>query len=386
MKEIQDIIQAFDEAQKQNKQTALATVVHVQGSSYRRPGARMLVTEDGQLTGAISGGCLEGDALRKARQAMIRQKAKLVMYDTTDEDDAKLGVGLGCNGIIYILIEPIKAENPSNPIQLLKRYLSTRQKVVLITLFSLQDLHAEQAGTCYFQNETGEIISNFSNKQAAESLQPVVAYALQHTVSGITTIDLSEGVQNAFVEVLQPAVRLVIIGAGNDTMPLLQMANILGWQTIVVDGRAPYATSTRFPTAHQVIVAKPNQVLSYFDSDERTVFALMTHNYNYDLAMLQQLVELNIPYIGTLGPKKKLDQMLEELEAEGIFLTQNQRNKVYGPAGLNIGAESAEEIALSIIAEIKAALTRNKGTSLRNLEDPIHIRETNLFPEHRVLT
>ncbi|PIQ21777.1 MAG: alanine dehydrogenase [Cytophagales bacterium CG18_big_fil_WC_8_21_14_2_50_42_9] len=386
MKEIQDIVQAFDEAQKQNKQTALATVVHVQGSSYRRPGARMLVTEEGQLTGAISGGCLEGDALRKARQVMVRQKAKLVMYDTTDEDDAKLGVGLGCNGIIYILIEPIQAGNPTNPIQLLKKYLSVRQKAVLITLFSLQDLHAEQTGTCYFQNEAGEITNNFTDKQTAELLQPIIAYALQHTVSGITTIDLLEGAQNAFVEVLQPPVRLVIIGAGNDTMPLLQMANILGWQTIVVDGRAPYATTARFPTAHQVIVSKPNQVLAYFNSDERTVFALMTHNYNYDIAMLRQLVELNIPYIGTLGPKKKLDRMLEELEAEGIFLTQNQRNKIYGPAGLNIGAETAEEIALSIVAEIKAALTRKNGTSLRNLEDPIHFRETNLFPENKVLT
>ena len=117
MKEIQDIVKAYDLAQLAGKQTALATVVHVAGSSYRRSGARMLVTEDGQLTGAISGGCLEGDALRRARLVMSQQKPMLVTYDTTDDDDAKLGVGLGCNGIIQILIEPIQPANPVNPIQ-----------------------------------------------------------------------------------------------------------------------------------------------------------------------------------------------------------------------------------------------------------------------------
>src|SRR6478609_8900944 len=120
MKELQDIVTAFDKATQQGKQTALATVVHVEGSSYRRAGARMLITEDGELTGAISGGCLEGDALRKARLVMAQQKPMLVTYDTTDDDDAKLGVGLGCNGIIHILIEPVNAEDKNNPIAYLK--------------------------------------------------------------------------------------------------------------------------------------------------------------------------------------------------------------------------------------------------------------------------
>src|SRR5688572_7564506 len=120
MKEINDIIRAFDEAQNAGRQAALATVVHVEGSSYRRPGARMLITDNGQLTGAISGGCLEGDALRKAQLAMAQQRSMLVTYDTMDEDDAKLGVGLGCNGIIQVLIEPIQTNEPNNPIQLLK--------------------------------------------------------------------------------------------------------------------------------------------------------------------------------------------------------------------------------------------------------------------------
>src|SRR5476651_1835285 len=125
MKELQDIVTAFDKAEGAGKQTALATVVHVEGSSYRRAGARMLITDDGQLTGAISGGCLEGDALRKARLVMAQNKPMLVMYDTTDDDDAKFGVGLGCNGIIHILIEPI-TNKADNPIALFKLFLSRR--------------------------------------------------------------------------------------------------------------------------------------------------------------------------------------------------------------------------------------------------------------------
>src|SRR6476659_9229491 len=147
MKEIRDIIKAFDEAQKLGKQTALATVVHVEGSSYRRPGARMLIEDDGQLTGAISGGCLEGDALRKALLVMTEKRSRLVTYDTMDDDDAKFGVGLGCNGIIQVLIEPINIAQQNNPIQLLKEVASRRQKAVLVTLFSMLNKKDPQPGT-----------------------------------------------------------------------------------------------------------------------------------------------------------------------------------------------------------------------------------------------
>jgi xanthine dehydrogenase accessory factor len=148
VKELKDIVNAFDKADKIGLQTALATVVHVEGSSYRRAGARMLITEDGQLTGAISGGCLEGDALRKARLVMAQNKPMLVTYDTTDDDDAKLGVGLGCNGIIHILIEPIFAKKQDNPINLFKLFLSKREPVVLVTLFTMNNKQAAQPVYC----------------------------------------------------------------------------------------------------------------------------------------------------------------------------------------------------------------------------------------------
>ncbi|RZM02757.1 MAG: XdhC family protein, partial [Pedobacter sp.] len=145
MKEINDILNAYKAAEKSGLRTALATVVQLEGSSYRRPGARMLISEDGKLTGAISGGCLEGDAMRKALSAIIQQENKLITYDTNDEDDAKIGVQLGCNGLIHILFEPIKPDTAANPIDILKLIAETRQNAVVVTLFSLEN--KEQPGT-----------------------------------------------------------------------------------------------------------------------------------------------------------------------------------------------------------------------------------------------
>jgi xanthine/CO dehydrogenase XdhC/CoxF family maturation factor len=374
MKEIQAIIQAFEEAQQQGKQTALATVVHVQGSSYRRPGARMLITADGQLTGAISGGCLEGDALRKALLVMTRQQPMLVTYDTTDEDDAKLGVGLGCEGIIHIVIEPILPDQPDNPIQLLKNISAQRQHAVLVMLFSLNDRREVQPGTCLLQLPGGTVTARVGNDALQKAITADAKTAFINQVSATKTY-VSEGKQfTAFIELIKPAVSVVIIGAGNDAMPVAQMANLLGWQVTVADGRPVYATAARFPTANQVLVTKPDQVIEQITIDAQTVFVLMTHNYNYDLKVLRQLITRRVTYIGMLGPRKKLVRMLDELKTEGIEPTAEQLATVYGPVGLNIGAENAEEIALSIIAEIKAIIAGRNGEPLRKSVDTIHPR------------
>jgi len=363
MKELADIIQAFDVASNAGKLTALATVVHVEGSSYRRAGARMLVTEDGQLTGAISGGCLEGDALRKARLVIAQQKPMLVTYDTTDEDDAKLGVGLGCNGIIHILIEPISVVNENNPITFFRSFLSKREPVVLVTMFTLNDKQAIQPGTCVLMNKYEEVSGVFQDDTIKEALLNDARNVL-HQGSSVTKTYIYQDKFTCFIELLQPAVALVIVGAGNDAIPLTQLAAVLGWHITVADGRANYVVPARFPLANRLITSKPQAVLDSIGLDERTVFVLMTHNYNYDLAVLKQLIDLQITYIGALGPKKRLNRMLDELIDEGISITSAQLESVYGPAGLDIGSENAEEIAYSIIAEIQAVLKKRSGTSL----------------------
>ncbi len=384
MKEIKNILRAYDEAERQGRQTALATVVHLEGSSYRRPGARMLVTDEGQMTGAISGGCLEGDALRKALLVMSQRQSKLVTYDSNDEDDSTIGVQLGCAGIIQILIEPLNTSNFQNPISLLKKIGSKRQKTVLITLYKAEDKNNEQVGTCMLLEEDGSVSGDWNDAKTKKILLEDASIAMSKQQSLFKNYITESGSISAFIEYIKPAVSLVIIGAGNDAIPILEMADTLGWETHVADGRPSHATSERFVTACKVLVAKPEKVLEQIAIDEQTVFVLMTHNYNYDLAMLKALLQTNATYIGVLGPKKKLDRMLNEIKDGGMKLNQAQLKRIFGPVGLDIGAETAEEIALSIVAEIKGVLTGKTGQSLREKIDVIHARDETVIVEKRL--
>jgi len=376
MKEIQDIIRAFDRATAEGKQTALATVVHVQGSSYRRPGARMLVTEDGQLTGAISGGCLEGDALRKAQLVMSRKQPMLVTYDTTDEDDAKLGVGLGCEGIIHIVIEPVEVTNPRNPMLLLKTITSQRKHALLVTLFSLHDRKAVQPGTCLVQLEDGTVMGHIYDPGLSVGVEADASMALAQQASVIKDYISGENQFTAFLEFIKPVVSIVIIGAGNDVKPVVQIAHTMGWYITVVDGRPNYATKERFPEADRMIICPPGEILQCVRPDRQTVFVLMTHNYTNDILSFRELMRLPVPlsYLGILGPRKKLERILNEMQIDGDLPEQSHLSTVYGPVGLDLGAETPEEIALSIIAEIKAVLSKKSGKSLRENLDTIHPR------------
>lgn len=371
MKEIKAIIKAFEEAEVKGEQTALATVVKVMGSSYRRPGARMLVTENGVLTGAISGGCLEGDALKKAQLVMLKKQSMLVTYDTTDEDDAKFGVGLGCNGIIHILIEPIDPAQEQHPIQLLKSCLEDRENKVLATIFDLNHPRKPQVGTCWLKTKNRCTHSNVLPPGYDHVLKTLAGRVLEEKKSWITPLEQKQ----VFLELVQAPLQFVVVGAGNDAIPLTQMADVIGWETTLVDGRENHANHIRFPHLTSIKVLEPEKVVGALKLDERTAMILMTHNFNYEIQVLKDLLPINIPYVGILGPKKKLLKMLENLENSGEILSEEDKDKLYGPAGLNLGAEAPEEIALSIISEVKAVLAGEKGYSLREKSGPIHEEE-----------
>ncbi|WP_336517841.1 XdhC/CoxI family protein [Pollutibacter soli] len=382
MKEIRDIIRAYDEAVAAGKQIALATVVHLEGSSYRRPGARMLITEEGEMTGAISGGCLEGDALLKAQHVMARNQARVITYDTTDDDSA-LAIGLGCNGIVRILIEPIDPSDPFNQVSYLKKITADRKRSVLVTLFSLDSRHANQKGTCLLMHENGDYESSYSGL-LEESIIPAAKIALEEGKSSFKKYVSSQGTEIAFVELINPAVSLIIFGAGNDVVPLVNMAELLGWTTTVIDGRASYAREERFVSGCQVVVSKPESAFEHIHVDERTVFALMTHNYQYDKAILKILSTRSPVYVGMLGPSKKLGKMLEEFSEEGSVISESFLETVHSPVGLDIGAETPEEIALSILSEIQSRTTGRTGGSLRQRNNEIHPREDTRIEERKL--
>lgn len=384
MKEIKAIIQTYEQAEQEGKKSALVTVVHLEGSSYRRPGARMLVTDEGEMTGAISGGCLEGDALRKALSVLNQQQSRLVTYDTSDEEDASIGVQLGCAGVIQVLMEPIDHARGNHPVELLKKVVRKRQPYVLVTLFSLEDKKGAQPGTCLLVEADGTVSGDMTDAALKQVVMEDVTTCFDQKQSAFRNYRSPNFTITAFIEYIEPALALMIIGAGNDVIPLVEMANTLGWEPSVIDGRPTHAKRERFASACQILVSKPEKVLEQLVIDEQTVFVLMTHNYNYDLAMLKALVHTPVAYIGLLGPKKKLDRMLGDLKEEGITLTEEQLSRIYGPVGLEIGAETAEEIALSILAEIRAVKTGTGGKSLRTKEDTIHSREATRISEKHI--
>ena len=374
MKELKEIVIASDAALRNGQRVALASVVHLDGSSYRRPGARMLVTDEGEMTGAISGGCLEGDALRKAMHAISQGNNRLVTYDTTDEDDMSIGIQLGCAGVIQVLFEPVDVNQPDNPIELIRKAHAVRQASVLVTLFDLSTRHGVQPGTCLLMESDGRLTGDIPVAHLRDEIIGEMTVVMQQKRSVFKEYRSAAGAITAFIEYLRPPVSLVVVGAGNDAIPMMQFAENLGWDVRIVDGRNTHARPERFVAACQVLVSKPEAVLDQIPIDERTVFVMMTHNYNYDMSMLKALMQTEVPYIGMLGPKKKLLRMLDDLKQDGFIPNDAMMSRVFGPSGLEIDAETPEEIALSIIAEIQAVLGKKSGGMLREKTDVIHSR------------
>lgn len=379
MRELEAIIAAHDQCKLHQTDCILATVVHVAGSSYRKAGARMLIDETGMMTGAISGGCLEGDALRKALHALHLGRNKLVTYDTSDENDAIIGAQLGCNGVIQVLFEPIDYQKENNPIELLRTLASSKQPMVAVSLFDL-DRSKEQTGTV-FTFHKNDFESTYHPKdilttEMAEEIQMV--FELQH--DHFSQYLFNNQVQSAFLEYSSPPVNLVLVGAGNDAQILSRMADELGWNVFVTDGRPTHASESRFVSSCQVIVSEPERILQEVPISEQSVFVLISHNYQYDLAVLKAIYDKEeIPYIGILGPRKKYLRMLDDLKAEGIEFSSDQSNRIYAPVGLNLNAETPAEISLAILSEIQMVLTQSTGQSLRDKKGPIHEKLTTEF-------
>lgn len=384
MKELDYIISQYEKLRAQDIGCVLATVAHVEGSSYRRAGARMLVDEFGNITGAISGGCLEGDALRKALHALHKQENKLITYDTSDEDDAVIGAQLGCNGIIQILFEPMDYEDSLNPCELLKSVVAQKNSLAISVFFNLNRAK-EQVGTVLLIDKDLNSSGKPLEKEVLNLILEQAQFTLENKRSHFAEFSIQGETQHLFIQNYQPPVKLVIVGAGNDAQILAQQGDLLGWDVIVTDGRPTHANKQRFTSSCQVIVTRPEKTLENIEIDERSCFVLMSHNYNYDLEVLKLLlVEDQIPYIGILGPLKKYERMQSDLEKEGILLSKDNRNKIYAPIGLEIGAETPAEIGLSILSEIQSVLTQTSARSLREKSEPIHEKKNNHFKEIKV--
>lgn len=382
MNEVRALVEAFDEANMRGERCALATVVSVEGSSYRRPGTRMLVCKEGMSTGTISAGCLESDVIEHAKRVIRMGASKLVEYNTaTTSDEMAWGLGLGCNGIVRVLVEPLTPD--SLYVEALRRSCEANAAPVLVATV-YQHMPSESApgaarietGARILIDEDGNVSSDKLSGPLAAQLESEVR-ALSHVVvtSGARTLDVEGGVVTVFIETLMPPVPLVIFGAGHDALPVVELARGLGWQTEVVDPQARPISLSRFSVADKVTLLRPEDIgAQEVRITQRTLTLLMSHNYSHDLVLLKFLLASPARYIGVIGPRKRTERMLSELAVndETFRLEDADMSHLYFPAGLDIGANASAEIALSIVAEMRAVLDGRRGGMLRERRGSIH--------------
>ena len=370
MSEITDVLTAIGSLAASGQRMALATIVAVRGSTYRRPGARLLVPEEGAPIGNISGGCLEGDVADMARLVMEEGRARMAGWDLTADDDAVWGLGLGCNGAIEVFIEP--ADRAVEAARALRTALEEERPISLVTVIESTEPDTIAPGARLIVMPDGAVEGSLGRFDVEAEAIAAARELLTTERSEIRTV--AEGVR-AFVEILEPPLRLVICGAGHDAVPLVRAASLLGWNVTVVDDRPAFLNRERFPEAHGFAsVDDPSEVAAAVTVDARTFVVVMTHNFLRDKAYLRELLTTDARYVAMLGPAARTQRLLMELEEEGTPITDEGRSRIHGPAGLDLGSEGPEEIAQAIIGEIVAVRRGRDGGFLKERPTPIHDR------------
>ena len=370
MKELENIVAAAERALAAGQSAALATVVAVEGSAYRLPGARMLIADGKWIAGSISGGCLEDDVVLRAREAIAKDEALVTTYDTTSDDDIVFGVGLGCKGVITILIEPVRPENRSvDFLGFAKSCLEERAAGVVATVIRVHGRAGAKPGSRLVSREK-ESRSDITDRDLTSKIEAAIAY--MPDVTSLISVTLEHGSAEVFVERIEPPVPLVVFGAGHDAMPVVRLAKELGWHVTLVDHRPAYATAARFPLADRIVITTPAEMPSTVPLSGETLALVMTHNYLRDLDLLETLLPSPVRYLGLLGPRRRTDQLLADLQQKGVEPAADQLNRFYAPVGLDIGSEGPIEVALSILSEMQAVMTNHPGGYLRERKRPIH--------------
>lgn len=340
----------------------LVSVVGTRGSSYRSPGARMLILPDGSRIGSVSGGCLEGELCRRAHW-WTQSRAVLKTFDTSTQEDNE-GFGLGCGGGIDLLLERLPAPDAASDAHPLvaqehvNRQRRAASRVIVIAATPESGLQVGQRIAAAGAERHLELAALLQRSQAAGF--SFSAELREAKLAGC----------RVFVERLLPPIQLLVCGAGADAQPLVAQAAALGWSVIVMDGRADFARAARFPEAGRVVIAKDRAAFHDLQIDERTAAIVMSHSFTQDAFFLEALLLQPLGYLGVLGSRRRTLDLLARLGRDAM------PPAMHAPAGLDIGAETPEQIALSILSEAQAVFAGRCGGALRNRDGSIHGRET----------
>ncbi len=356
MKEICEILHAVGEM-ADSERAILATVVDLKGSGYRLPGARMLIKANGDATGTVSGGCLEADVLERAKRVLATGRAEVFTYDTTADENSVFSLNMGCRGVMRILLESV--DQTSEIISALRKGRSERKWITAAVIIGGSENIGERTFLGTSSDSKPNLEADLSTFADASANFETIRYESENGT-----------IEYAF-EKITPPVQLYILGAGADAAPLAETAHGLGWEVNVCDHRPAFLTAERFPTCDALVGLDRDKVAEW-DVDKLTAFVLMNHNYDRDKAMLPGALASNAFYVGALGPKKRTRQILDEL---GSPFNEEQLSRLRAPAGLDIGADTPEAIAISIIAEIQSVLKNRKGGPLRDRQASIYDRK-----------
>ncbi|WGH74255.1 XdhC family protein [Tenacibaculum tangerinum] len=335
--ELKEIIQQAFVNQQKGITNILATVVDLDGSSYRKPGVRMLLSSDGKISGAISGGCVEKEVQRRAQSVFKNNIPKVIAYDGRYR--------LGCEGILYVLLEPFVI-SPE-----------------FVSAFSENNKERNAYTITSFFTKEDEALGNFGS---------IIEFNNSQKFSFNTAFSLDKTAElTIFKQLLPPLFRLLIIGGEHDAVKLCTQATHLGWEVAVVCSIKDPKTLADFPGAKSVTAQTPETIqLSHIN--KHTAIVIMNHNFTYDLRWLIKLQEYTPAYIGILGAAKRREKLLNELFDFSPDISDDFLDKIHTPAGLNIGAETPEEIALSILAEILSVIRNKEVFSLKKVTGKIH--------------
>ena len=374
MRENAEILDLFTSALECGRKMVLATVVDVSGSAYRRPGAHLLLVDDGRKAGSISAGCLENDLLARGNQLFESSECLLLEY----ENDEFFGLNYGCDGTIFVFVQPVSASSCCSPVAL-KRVQETARTFVLATVFD-SDERALIGKQFLFDTETpGEPLfssSELTLETNSASFREALADLRSEIIISSTEVarlnnnqkrEFSFQSTKVFFEIIKPTLRLAVFGAGDDVIPLLHVANSIGIETHIIDSRRSYLD--RF--ASQSFIHTHDQNFSaetVLGATESTAAVIMSHSFELDKRFLSAVLETDCAFIGVMGSRKRTLKLLKELDAE------SQVSRIRFPVGLDIGAETPEEIALSICSEVLAFFRNASGKPLTSLKGNIHRR------------
>lgn len=337
------------------KQLAIATVVHIVGSAYRRPGAKLLIEPQGAVWGGVSGGCLEADIREVALDVTRTRRVSLRHYRTGADHDSVGALGLGCEGEVDVFVQALEPDQID----------SWRAMAPLL------DGEAPFAVTTVLDGQAaGRMVITAGGRRAAggtgsSALDGELVRRAGRSISQrSSTIDAVERTR-VFTDVLVPPPWLTIFGAGDDAMPLARLAVEMGFRVAVVDHRAAFATAERFPGAHRRLVRRAGDGTAGIALVRDAAAVVMTHSFDHDTAWVRALLDTPVAYIGVLGPRERMQRVLESAAARSDA-------RMFGPVGLDIGAEGPEQIALSVLAEVLAVRADRTGEHLRERDAAIH--------------